>query len=81
MPDPTRETLPNGTVLVRYPGLPAIDSAGFSEDGDCLGSVRLGFESAGPLRVRHGHIYAWVTDELDVPYVVRAPLFGSGAER
>ena len=24
--DPTRETLPNGAVLVRYPGLPAIDS-------------------------------------------------------
>lgn len=25
---PTRETLPNGAVLVRYPGLPGIDSAG-----------------------------------------------------
>ena len=26
--NPTRETLPNGAVLVRYPGLPAIDSVG-----------------------------------------------------
>ena len=26
--DPVRETLPNGAVLVRYPSLPAIDSAG-----------------------------------------------------
>lgn len=25
---PTRETLPNGGILVRYPGLPAIDSVG-----------------------------------------------------
>lgn len=53
----------------------------FAEDGDYLGSVRLGFEAAGPLRVRHGHVYTWITDELDVPYVARAPLFGSGAER
>ena len=45
----------------------------FSADGDYLGSVRLAFEPAGPLRVRHGNIYAWVTDELDIPYVVRAP--------
>ncbi len=46
----------------------------FSADGDYLGSLRLAFEAAGPLRVRHGNIYTWVTDELDVPYVVRAPL-------
>ena len=46
----------------------------FSADGDYLGSVRLAFEPAGPLRVRHGNIYAWVTDELDIPYVVRAPV-------
>ena len=26
--EPVRETLPNGAVLVRYPGLPAIDSVG-----------------------------------------------------
>ena len=26
--EPTRETLPNGAVLARYPGLPAIDSVG-----------------------------------------------------
>ncbi|WP_420462478.1 6-bladed beta-propeller [Candidatus Palauibacter sp.] len=46
----------------------------FSDDGDYLDSVRLAFEAAGPLRVRHGHIYTWIADELDVPYVVRAPL-------
>lgn len=46
----------------------------FSGGGDYLGSVRLGFEAAGPLWVRHGHIYTWIEDELDVPYVVRAPL-------
>ena len=46
----------------------------FSEDGDYLGSVRLAFKPAGPLWVRHGNIYTWVTDELDIPYVARAPL-------
>ena len=46
----------------------------YSEDGEYLGSVRLAFEAAGPLWVQHGNIYTWVTDELDVPNVVRAPL-------
>ena len=46
----------------------------FSEDGDYQGSVRLGFEAAGPLWVQHGAIYTWVTDEMGVGYVVRAPL-------
>ena len=46
----------------------------YTEGGDYLGSVRLGFEAAGPLWVRHGAVYTWITDEMDVPYVVRAPL-------
>ena len=46
----------------------------FSEDGDYRGSVRLGFEAAGPLWVQHGHIHTWIEDELDVPFVARAPL-------
>lgn len=48
----------------------------FSEDGEYLGSVRLGFHPAPyiPIRVQHGNIYTWVADEMDVQYVVRAPL-------
>ncbi len=47
----------------------------FSAEGDYLGSVRLAFEAArGRVWVQHGNIYAWVVDELDVPYVVRAPV-------
>lgn len=46
----------------------------FSEDGDYLGSVRLTFEPGRRIRVRHGNIYTWVVDEMDIPYVVRAPL-------
>lgn len=47
----------------------------FSAEGDYLGSVRLGFEAARDrVWVQHGSIYAWVVDELDVPYVVRAPV-------
>lgn len=46
----------------------------YTEDGDYRGSVRLGFTAAGPLWVQHGAIYTWITDEIDVPYVVRAPL-------
>jgi len=37
-----------------------------------VGSVRLAFEPAGPIRVQHGNIYTWVVDELEVEYVVRA---------
>ena len=44
------------------------------EDGSYLGSVRLGFDAAGPIWVQHGAIYTWITDEMDVPFVVRAPL-------
>ena len=51
--------------------LPAIYDR-YSEDGEYLGSVRLAFEPAGPIRVRHGNIYTWVVDEFEVPYVVRA---------
>lgn len=48
----------------------------FSEDGDYLGSVRLGFPPAPGSKawVQHGNLYTWVVDELDVQYVVRAPL-------
>ena len=49
----------------------------FSDDGEHLGSVRLPFISLRPRRglwVQHSHIYTWVADEMDVPYVVRAPL-------
>ena len=51
----------------------------FSEDGDYMGSVRLAFAAAGPLVVRNGHIYTWIEDELDVPFVVRARLGWGGA--
>ena len=44
----------------------------YSEDGEYLGSVRLAFAPAGPIRVQHGKIYTWVVDEFEVPYVVRA---------
>ena len=46
----------------------------FSPEGDYVGSVRLAFAAAGPLVVRSGHIYTWIEDELDVPFVVRAAL-------
>lgn len=46
----------------------------YSRDGDHRGSVRLAFEAAGPIWVRHGNIHTWVVDEFDVPYVVRAPV-------
>ena len=48
----------------------------FSGDGDHLGSLRLGFDAGqyATRWVRHGNIYTWVEDELDVPYVVRAPI-------
>ena len=47
----------------------------FSEDGNYLGSVRLGFPPAPGSRVwvQHGNLYTWVVDEFDVQYVVRAP--------
>jgi hypothetical protein len=44
----------------------------YSQEGDYLGSVRLAFEAAGPIWVRHGNIYSWVVDEFEAPYVVRA---------
>ena len=48
----------------------------FSEDGDYLGSVRLAFqpERYSPIWIQHGAIYTRVVDELDVQYVVRAPI-------
>ena len=47
----------------------------YSQDGDYLGSVRLLFTPAwGRIWVQHGAIYTWVTDQMEVPYVVRAPL-------
>ena len=48
----------------------------FSGDGNHLGSIRFAFQPArsSPLWVQHGHIYALVLDDLDVQYVVRAPI-------
>ena len=48
----------------------------FSATGEYLGSVRLAFPPAPGSRVwvRHGNLYTWVVDDVDVQYVVRAPL-------
>lgn len=48
----------------------------FDRDGAYLGSVRLAFSPFPylPLRIRDGRIYAVVQDELDISYVVRAPV-------
>ena len=48
----------------------------FSADGEHLGSVRLAFEPRAydKVTVQHGNIYTWVVDELDTPFVVRAPV-------
>jgi len=48
----------------------------FSRDGDHLGSVRLAFEPrpSSKVTVQHGNLYTWVVDELDTPFVVRAPV-------
>ena len=48
----------------------------FSEDGDYLGSVRFAFTPAFSeyFWVQHGNVYTWVVDEMEVPYVVRAPV-------
>ncbi len=51
----------------------------FSPEGDYRGSVRLAFAPAGPLVVRNGHIYTWIEDELDVPFVVRAAAYPGGS--
>ncbi len=48
----------------------------FSQGGDYLGSVRLAFEPRlySKVTVQHGNLYTWVVDELDTPFVVRAPV-------
>lgn len=48
----------------------------FSGEGDYQGSIRVGFEASAYMtpRIRNGHFYTLVQDELDVPFVVRAPL-------
>ena len=47
----------------------------YSEDGNYLGSVRLSFTPAwSTIWIQHGAIYTWIEDEMEVPYVVRAPL-------
>lgn len=48
----------------------------FTRDGEYVRSFRLDFdpEPYFPPRVRNERLYALVTDSLDVPYVVRAPL-------
>ncbi len=48
----------------------------FTRDAEFLGAVELDFEAASyfPARVRYGHLYTIVRDELFVPSEVRAPL-------
>ena len=46
----------------------------FSEDGDYLGSMRFGFNPGAGVWIQHGNLYTWITDDLGVPYIVRAPL-------
>ena len=46
----------------------------FSEGGDYLGSVRLAFEPGRRIWVQRGNVYTWVVDDMDIPYVARAPL-------
>jgi hypothetical protein len=55
----------------------------FSRDGDHLFGVELGFEPSQflPPRIRRDRIYALVSDELDVPFVVRAVLRPPGVTR
>ncbi len=52
----------------------------FGRNGSFVMSVLLTFPTSSylPIRVRHGSLYALSTDELDVPYVVRARVPGSG---
>lgn len=56
-------------------GEPAVFDV-FSGDGAFVGSVALSFSTAPylPIRIRHGHLYAVVANDLDVQTVVRAPL-------
>lgn len=51
----------------------------FTDEGDYRGAIRFGFEASSYLnpRLRNGYLYTLVQDELDVPFVVRAPLPGS----
>ncbi|NNM04664.1 MAG: hypothetical protein HKO65_06130 [Gemmatimonadetes bacterium] len=48
----------------------------FDRAGEFWGSIKLDFkpDQFRPIRVRHGHIYAVVLDEWDVPSIVRADL-------
>ena len=48
----------------------------FDAGGTYLGSVRFGFEPNEylPLRFRYGKLYALEQDDLDIPFVVRAPV-------
>ncbi len=48
----------------------------FSREGDYQGSVRLAFQPrpSSKVAVQNGHLYTWVVDELDTPFVVRAPV-------
>lgn len=48
----------------------------FTRDGSYRGSLRLGFQPSPYFRpvIRGGHLYTLAEDDLDVPYVVRAPL-------
>ena len=48
----------------------------FDANGTYLGSVKLGFQPNEylPIRVRNGELYTLVLDDLDIPFVVRAPV-------
>ena len=48
----------------------------FTRDGDYEGSLTLDFQPypSLPIRVRHGQIYALELDEMDIPFVIRAPV-------
>ena len=84
--NPTRETLPNGAVLVRYPDLPALDvsdinvvspSGGFWSAN--TGSYRLtrtgeGGDTPTVIEASLPRIPVTSEDEFAVQYVVRAPL-------
>src|SRR5690606_18346956 len=51
----------------------------FDPDGRFLGTVRLPFTLFSTPVFRHGALYAVTTDELEVPYVVRARIVKPGA--
>ena len=85
----SRETLPDGTIVVRYGDLPVDDAPAegerpvfdlFTRDGEYEGSIRLGFQASQylPIRIRNGQVYALTLDSLDIPTVVRGSMPPAG---